>query len=60
VEGGNDPSIVAKAIAEAVTAPRPRIRYQVGKGAGLLAALRGLMPAALFDRALRREFHVDA
>jgi NAD(P)-dependent dehydrogenase (short-subunit alcohol dehydrogenase family) len=60
VEKGDDPSLVAKAIAEAVTIPRPRLRYQVGKGAGLLATLRGIMPAAMFDRSLRKEFHLDA
>jgi NAD(P)-dependent dehydrogenase (short-subunit alcohol dehydrogenase family) len=60
VQKGDDPVLVAKAIAEAATAPRPRLRYQVGKGAGLLATLRSIVPAPLFDRSLRREFHVDA
>jgi len=60
VANGEDPSVVAAAIARAATATRPRLRYQAGKGAGLLAALRSLMPAPLFDRSLRREFHVDA
>jgi NAD(P)-dependent dehydrogenase (short-subunit alcohol dehydrogenase family) len=60
VANGEDPSVVAKTIARAATSTRPRLRYQAGKGAGLLATLRSLMPAALFDRSLRREFHVDA
>jgi NAD(P)-dependent dehydrogenase (short-subunit alcohol dehydrogenase family) len=60
VEKGGDPILVAKTIAEAVTSARPRLRYQVGKGAGLLATLRGILPAPLFDRSLRREFRLDA
>jgi NAD(P)-dependent dehydrogenase (short-subunit alcohol dehydrogenase family) len=59
VQKGDDPSLVAKAIAAAATTPRPKLRYQVGKGAGLLATLRSLVPAPLFDRSFRREFHVD-
>jgi NAD(P)-dependent dehydrogenase (short-subunit alcohol dehydrogenase family) len=60
VAKGDDPRIVAKTVAEAVTASSPRLRYQVGKGAGLLATLRGVMPSKLFDRSFRREFHLDA
>jgi NAD(P)-dependent dehydrogenase (short-subunit alcohol dehydrogenase family) len=60
VKGGGDPSLVAHTISQALLAPRPRLRYPVGKGAGMLATLRSLMPATLFDRSLRKEFHVDA
>jgi NAD(P)-dependent dehydrogenase (short-subunit alcohol dehydrogenase family) len=60
VEKGEDPVLVARTIAEAATATRPRLRYQVGKGAGLLATLRAFLPANVFDRSLRKEFHVDA
>jgi hypothetical protein len=56
---GDDPSLVAEAIARAVRAPKPRMRYPVGKGAGMLAALRSFFPASLFDRSLRKEFRVD-
>jgi NAD(P)-dependent dehydrogenase (short-subunit alcohol dehydrogenase family) len=60
VEKGDDPMLVAKAVAEAATTASPRLRYQVGKGAGLLATLRSVMPSKLFDRSFRREFHLDA
>jgi NAD(P)-dependent dehydrogenase (short-subunit alcohol dehydrogenase family) len=59
VEKGDDPLIVAKTVSEAATVENPRLRYQVGKGAGLLATLRSVMPAKLFDRSFRREFHLD-
>ncbi len=60
VNAGEDPSLVAKVIHEALTSPRPRLRYQVGKGSRTLARLRSLMPATLFDRGLRKELHLDA
>jgi NAD(P)-dependent dehydrogenase (short-subunit alcohol dehydrogenase family) len=60
VSAGDDPTLVAKTIALAVTTPHPRLRYQVGKNAGTLARLRSFMPSGMFDRALRKQFHVDA
>jgi NAD(P)-dependent dehydrogenase (short-subunit alcohol dehydrogenase family) len=59
VEAGDDPSLAAKAIVRAATAARPRLRYPVGKGAALLATLRSVLPAALFDRSFRKEFRLD-
>jgi NAD(P)-dependent dehydrogenase (short-subunit alcohol dehydrogenase family) len=60
VSAGDDPTLVAKTIALAVTTDHPRLRYQVGKNAGTLARLRSFMPSGMFDRALRKSFHVDA
>jgi NAD(P)-dependent dehydrogenase (short-subunit alcohol dehydrogenase family) len=60
VAAGGDPSIVAVAIADAVEAREPRLRYPVGKGAGMLATLRNLLPARMFDRSFRKQFHVEA
>jgi NAD(P)-dependent dehydrogenase (short-subunit alcohol dehydrogenase family) len=60
VNVGEDPALVAKVIHQAITADRPRLRYQVGKGSRTLARLRSLMPATLFDRGLRKELHLDA
>jgi NAD(P)-dependent dehydrogenase (short-subunit alcohol dehydrogenase family) len=60
VKSGDDPAVVAKIIVEAVEAPRPRLRYQAGKGAGMLATLRSWMPASLFDKGLRKEFRLDS
>jgi NAD(P)-dependent dehydrogenase (short-subunit alcohol dehydrogenase family) len=59
VENGDDPALVAKAVVEAATASKPKLRYTVGKGAGTLATLRSLMPSGLFDRGLRSQFHLD-
>lgn len=60
IEGGDDPALVAKAVAAALRAERPKLRYPVGKGASTLAALRDLMPAGLFDRSFRKQFRLDA
>jgi NAD(P)-dependent dehydrogenase (short-subunit alcohol dehydrogenase family) len=60
VVGGEDPSLVAKVIADAVESPTPRLRYPVGKGAGTLSRLRALLPERVFDRGLRKRFHVEA
>jgi NAD(P)-dependent dehydrogenase (short-subunit alcohol dehydrogenase family) len=60
VEAGDDPSLVAEAIAGALRARRPKLRYPVGKGAGMLAALRSFLPEAMFARGLRQQFRVDA
>jgi NAD(P)-dependent dehydrogenase (short-subunit alcohol dehydrogenase family) len=59
IDGGEDPALVADAIAAALSAPRPKLRYPVGKGAGALATLRSFVPAGLFDRSLRKEFGLD-
>jgi NAD(P)-dependent dehydrogenase (short-subunit alcohol dehydrogenase family) len=60
VAAGEDPSVVAAAVADAVTDERPRLRYRVGKGADLLARLRTFLPERMFDRGLRKQFHVEA
>jgi NAD(P)-dependent dehydrogenase (short-subunit alcohol dehydrogenase family) len=59
VERGDDPSLVAATIVQALTAARPRLRYPVGKGAGMLSRLRRFLPAGMFDRSFRKEFHID-
>jgi NAD(P)-dependent dehydrogenase (short-subunit alcohol dehydrogenase family) len=59
VEHGDDPELVAKVVQQAATAPRPRLRYPVGRGARTLAKLRSFLPSAIFDRSLRREFKLD-
>jgi NAD(P)-dependent dehydrogenase (short-subunit alcohol dehydrogenase family) len=60
VAAGDDPSLVAQAVAGAIQAPRPRLRYQVGKGASALARLRTFLPERVFDRGFRRRFHLEA
>lgn len=48
------PSVVADAVAKAVTARHPKTRYAVGFGAKPLIAARGLLPDRLFDALISR------
>lgn len=58
VEQGDDPRLVAEAVWTALTSRSPKLRYPVGKGVSL-SRLRRFVPAALFDRSLRKEFQLD-
>jgi NAD(P)-dependent dehydrogenase (short-subunit alcohol dehydrogenase family) len=60
LQGGDDPTLVAKAVLRAASDRAPKLRQPVGKGASLLATLRAIMPAAAFGRSLRKEFRLDA
>lgn len=60
IAAGDEPALVGTAIADAIVAKRPRLRYLVGSGAGLLARLRTFLPAAAFDRGFRKQFHLDS
>ncbi|WP_234482372.1 hypothetical protein [Streptomyces sp. MBT49] len=48
------PSVVADAIAKAVTARRPKTRYATGFGARPLIALRRILPDRAFDALISR------
>jgi NAD(P)-dependent dehydrogenase (short-subunit alcohol dehydrogenase family) len=48
------PSVIADAIAKAVTARRPRTRYGVGFGAKPLIAARGLLSDRQYDALIAR------
>ncbi|MGW0134299.1 hypothetical protein [Streptomyces sp. NPDC003299] len=48
------PSVIADAIAKAVTARRPKTRYATGFGARPLIALRRLLPDRAFDTVISR------
>lgn len=50
------PEDVARAVVLATTAKRHRQRYTVGKVAGQVSLLRRLLPASIFDKALRQQF----
>jgi short-subunit dehydrogenase len=54
VQRGDDPSLVARTVLSALAAKRPRLRYTVGRTAGMLTKLRTFLPAPLFDRSLRQ------
>ena len=53
-ERGAPPEKVAKVVAHALTASRPRTRYLVGADAKAMAALRKLLPDRLRDRLVAR------
>jgi len=44
------PADVARAVHTALTARRPRLRYMVGRRAGLVVTLRRYLPGGLFER----------
>jgi NAD(P)-dependent dehydrogenase (short-subunit alcohol dehydrogenase family) len=44
------PDDVARSVLHALTASRPRLRYLVGKRAGIVVALRRFLPAGIFER----------
>jgi len=50
------PSVIAKAIAKAVTARRPRTRYAVGGGAKPVLFLRSMLSDHAFDAVISRAF----
>ena len=58
VEQGDDPRIVADAVCHALTAKSPRLRYPVGKAIAL-SRLHRFIPDGMFDRSLRKQFHLD-
>ncbi|HEY6708612.1 MAG TPA: SDR family oxidoreductase [Actinomycetota bacterium] len=57
---GSPPRVVARAVAGALTAPRPHPRYLVGKDALPMAALAALVPTRLLDALRRRVAHQPA
>jgi NAD(P)-dependent dehydrogenase (short-subunit alcohol dehydrogenase family) len=58
IERGEEPRRVAEAVWEALTAVSPRQRYPVGKAVAL-SRLRRFVPAAMFDKSLRKQFGLD-
>jgi NAD(P)-dependent dehydrogenase (short-subunit alcohol dehydrogenase family) len=51
---GSPPEVVAHAVYQALTDPRPKIRYRVGKHSKLLSTLSSLLPETLFQSLLLR------
>ena len=49
----SNPKRVAKAIARAVNAKKPRIRYRLGAGSGLIVFLHAVLPARWWDWIMR-------
>jgi hypothetical protein len=53
---GGPPEAVAKRIAKALSASRPRARYTVTPSARALIAQHAVMPDAAWDAAMRTQF----
>jgi NAD(P)-dependent dehydrogenase (short-subunit alcohol dehydrogenase family) len=53
---GAEPDVVARVIVRAATAPRPRTRYPVGRGAGTIIRARRLLPDRAVDAIIRRVY----
>ncbi|MBC7872154.1 MAG: hypothetical protein H7Y09_15015, partial [Chitinophagaceae bacterium] len=53
---GISPDHVAKAVAHAFTAPRPKTRYVVGADAKVASALRWLLPDRWFEAVMERQY----
>ena len=50
------PGVVARTIAKAATASRPKTRYATGRGARPIAAARRILPDRAFDAILARAY----
>jgi short-subunit dehydrogenase len=56
---GPEPALVAERVLHIIQSQSPKLRYRVGKDATWIPRLRQVLPAALFERALRRTFQLD-
>jgi NAD(P)-dependent dehydrogenase (short-subunit alcohol dehydrogenase family) len=56
VENGDDPVKVAEAVLQQATKKVPKLKVLVGRGARQVRILRALLPRALFELGLRRQF----
>jgi len=53
------PDLVAETLLRIVSSRSPRLRYLIGQQATSIARLRRFLPAALFERGVRRTFSLD-
>jgi NAD(P)-dependent dehydrogenase (short-subunit alcohol dehydrogenase family) len=60
IDQGDDPTLVADAVARTLRDASPSLRTVVGRGTGMLATLRRFVPAPIFDRSFRSRFGLDA
>lgn len=56
---GPGPEVVARALLRMVSSTRPRLRYLVGRQAKSVAALKWLLPAALYEQGVRSTFSIN-
>ncbi|MFF1544381.1 oxidoreductase [Streptomyces sp. NPDC058291] len=57
---GDDPAVVAKVIVAAATDKKPKLRYTAGPLASRVATARRFVPAAAFDRQIRKNNRMPA
>jgi NAD(P)-dependent dehydrogenase (short-subunit alcohol dehydrogenase family) len=58
MEHGDEPNVVAKVILAAATDRKPKLRYTAGPLASRVTKARRLIPAAVFDRQIRKNNHL--
>lgn len=54
IRGGDEPSVVGKAIVAAATDQRPKLRYPAGPLARRVSKLRRYVPSSAFDKQIRK------
>ena len=54
VKTGDEPSIVGRAVVAAATDKRPKLRYPAGALARRVSKARRYVPAAVFDKQIRK------
>src|SRR5438093_1615391 len=54
IKAGDEPSVVGRAIVAAATDARPKLRYPAGTVARRVSVLRRYVPAAIFDKQIRK------
>ena len=54
IKGGDEPSVVGKAIVAAATDSRPKLRYPAGPLARRVSKLRRFAPSTFFDKQIRK------
>jgi short-subunit dehydrogenase len=60
MEKGDDPRVVARVVLKTAQAAKPRLRYPAGATARRLAFMRKLVPEAIFNSILRKQFKLPA
>ncbi|WP_443068414.1 hypothetical protein [Streptomyces sp. NBC_01352] len=58
MQDGDDPAVVAKVVVTAATDKKPKLRYTAGPPASRVTTARRLVPAATFDRQIRKSNHL--
>ena len=57
---GPEPTLVAERVLDIIRRESPKLRYRVGKDATWVPRLRQVLPAAPFEKGIRRIFQMDA